>query len=136
MAATVGEDIAYAAVPALVVIAIAGALIRRSKGTDGARPATSSEDVEVTRSKTGLLALVAGDVVIISLAVMAAYKVTGAAQPAIISAAFSAVTAITAAFFGIRAASNTAAKAIEKMEELQEPKSPKDELQEPKSPPS
>jgi uncharacterized membrane protein len=118
MAITVGESIAYASVLALVVIAITGALIRPRKDAGGELPATSSEDVEVNRSKTGLLALVAGDVVIIGLAVMAAYKVTGAAQPAIISAAFSAVTALTAAFFGIRAASNTAAKAIEKMEEL------------------
>ncbi|MFF2792161.1 hypothetical protein ACFVT6_36315 [Streptomyces sp. NPDC058049] len=110
---SMGETIVFSSILALAVLGLAGALIYRGKN---ARTA-STGDVETLRSKTGLLALVAGDVVVLGVAVVAAYKTDGDTQAAVLSAAFSAVTAITASFFSIRAASNTAAKAIEKLEE-------------------
>ncbi|MEJ8644118.1 hypothetical protein WKI68_27875 [Streptomyces sp. MS1.HAVA.3] len=110
---TMGETILVAGILALGLLGIAGAIIYCRRHTKTATAA----DVETLRSTTGLLALVAGDVVILAVAVVAAYKLTSDAQVAIFSGAFSAVTAITASYFSIRAASNTAAKAMETLEE-------------------
>ncbi|GAA2919379.1 hypothetical protein GCM10011428_39570 [Streptomyces violaceus] len=104
-----GLTIAVVLAIALAVIAIAGAFlfVKKGAGTDSERA------IELVRSKTGFLAVVAGDLVVIGVAVLGAYKASDANQiVAVLTSSATAVTAITTSFFGIRAASNTAQKAI------------------------
>src|ERR1700722_16897214 len=79
-----------------------------------AQPASRSANptdngVQRTRSWTGMWVVLGGDVVIASGAGVAIWKVTGTANViAILSSAFTAVSTMTTAYFGIRTMSNTA----------------------------
>jgi hypothetical protein len=73
----------------------------------------NKKDVEIARSITGLGAVVAGDVAIAVAAIIALYEVannatSSTAVVSILTSAFTAIGTMTTAYFGIRAASNTA----------------------------
>jgi hypothetical protein len=70
--------------------------------------------VQRTRAWTGLLVVVAGDTLIAAAAIFGVYRLgKDAAQTvAILSSAFTAIGTMTAAYFGIRAATNTAQSAV------------------------
>jgi hypothetical protein len=74
----------------------------------------SDPGVERTRARTGLLAVVAGDVAIAVAAVLGiVYTARGSAPAAqiaaILSSGFTAIGTMTTAYFGIKSMSNTAA---------------------------
>ncbi|MET7475262.1 hypothetical protein ABZT17_12985 [Streptomyces sp. NPDC005648] len=70
--------------------------------------------VQTTRAWTGLVVVLIGDVGVALAAILIAWHLNDATQAvAILTSAFTAITAITTAFFGIRAASNTAQHAVE-----------------------
>jgi hypothetical protein len=72
--------------------------------------------VQKTRAWTGLWVVVFGDVAIAAIATFGAIKAGGGANVtqliAILSSAFTAIGTMTTAYFGIRAASNTAQSAV------------------------
>jgi hypothetical protein len=73
----------------------------------------NAASVERTRSVTGLMAVVVGDVAIAVAAIIALYEVasskgTSEAVVSILTSAFTAIGTLTTAYFGIKAASNTA----------------------------
>lgn len=80
----------------------------------GPKSGTSDIGVEKTRARTGLLAVVAGDVVIALAAIfgvifVARHSDSSASQiVSILSGAFTAVGTMTTAYFGIKSISNTA----------------------------
>ncbi|MFD9270909.1 hypothetical protein ACFWB1_25970 [Streptomyces goshikiensis] len=107
---TLGLWVAMIVAIALALIGIAGACIYVK---NPAKQEQHRNVLEVVRSKTGYLAVIAGDLVLIGVAVLGAYKTDDPNQAvAVLTSSATAVTAITTSFFGIRAASNTAAKAI------------------------
>ncbi|MEH0400746.1 hypothetical protein ACFY7V_34385 [[Kitasatospora] papulosa] len=68
--------------------------------------------VETVRSLAGLIAVLAGDAAI-ALAVVLSFGHLDANQGmSVLTAGFTSITAITTAYFGIKAASNTADRAI------------------------
>ncbi|NUR40916.1 MAG: hypothetical protein HOV73_12610 [Streptomyces sp.] len=70
--------------------------------------------VQTTRAWTGLLVVVVGDVGVALAATLVALHVTDDAQAvAILTSAFTAITAISTAYFGIRAAANAAQSAVD-----------------------
>ena len=74
----------------------------------------SDPGVERTRARTGLLAVVAGDVAIAIAAILgivytARGTAPGAQIAAILSSGFTAIGTMTTAYFGIKSMSNTAA---------------------------
>lgn len=80
---------------------------------DHADVGKNEKDIERTRSITGLLAVVTGDVAIAVAAIIALYEVTtnkasSSAVVSILTSAFTAIGTMTTAYFGIKAASNTA----------------------------
>ena len=79
----------------------------------------SEETVDKTRAWTGLYVVVGGDVAIMAAVVIALLKfadttvgASTAVLAAILSSAFSAIGTMTTAYFGIRASSNTAQRAV------------------------
>ena len=86
---------------------------------DGRRPRgkfnPSENALQRTRAWTGLLVVIAGDALIGGAATFGVIK-SGAASSAqsvaILSSAFTAISTMTAAYFGIRAATNTAQSAV------------------------
>jgi hypothetical protein len=77
----------------------------------------SENAVQRTRAWTGLLVVAVGDVAIVVAAVFGILKVAGSTTHAtsvvaILSSGFTAVGTMTTAYFGIRAASNTAQSSI------------------------
>jgi hypothetical protein len=72
--------------------------------------------VQKTRAWTGLWVVVFGDVAIAAIATFGVIKAGGGANItqliAILSSAFTAIGTMTTAYFGIRAASNTAQSAV------------------------
>jgi drug/metabolite transporter (DMT)-like permease len=74
-------------------------------------------DVQVIRSWTGLLVVVFGDAAVAAAAIWGVVKSTGTANAQLVSiltSAFTAIGAMTTAYFGIRAVSNTAQSAVER----------------------
>jgi hypothetical protein len=78
----------------------------------------TSGRVQIIRSWTGLLVVIFGDAAVAAAAIWGIAKAGGtenAQLVAILTSAFTAITAMTTAYFGIRAASNTAQSAVESM---------------------
>ncbi|MFC0600822.1 PepSY domain-containing protein [Streptomyces palmae] len=77
---------------------------------------SASEDrVQQLRSLTGLVAVIAGDAAITGAAIWAIHEAGGENREwvvSIVTAAFTSVVSITTAYFGIKAVTNTAARAI------------------------
>lgn len=76
-----------------------------------------NDPVERTRAWTGLWVVIGGDIAILAAAFAAVVKVSsdGGASTAIVSiltSAFTTVGTMTTAYFGIRAASNTAQSSL------------------------
>lgn len=70
--------------------------------------------VQTTRALTGLAVVLIGDVGVALAAILIAWHINDATQAvAILTSAFTAITAISTAYFGIRAATNTAQSAVE-----------------------
>jgi hypothetical protein len=85
--------------------------------TDEPPVVTTANEVQITRARVGLWMVVTGDTAIAIAAVLgiliAAGKTTAAATVvSILSSAFTAISTMTTAYFGIRAASNTAESSI------------------------
>lgn len=74
---------------------------------------TEGGATEEVRSMGGVFAVVAADAAMAIAAVWAASAVGGNNKAAIISSAVTGITAVTSAYFGIKAASNTAKNVIE-----------------------
>jgi hypothetical protein len=78
--------------------------------------------VQIIRSWTGLLVVIFGDAAVASAAIWGIVK-AGSTENAqlvsILTSAFTAIVAMTTAYFGIRAASNTAQSAVEAKEPAQ-----------------
>src|SRR6266511_2255714 len=75
----------------------------------------SENAVQRTRAWTGLLVVIAGDALIGGAAAFGVFKggdATSAQSVAILSSAFTAISTMTAAYFGIRAVTNTAQSAV------------------------
>jgi hypothetical protein len=82
-------------------------------------PAATDDEVQKVRAWTGLLVVAVGDVVIVVAAIVGIAHVSGSTNDtssvvAILSSAFTAVGTMTTAYFGIRAASNTAQSSMKK----------------------
>ncbi len=85
-------------------------------GNDGAANVGGgnvTEKVELTRARTGLLAVVTGDVVIVGASIFGLWKLSGhtaygSEMVSILTAAFTAVGTLTTAYFGIKSMANTA----------------------------
>lgn len=78
-------------------------------------PGTSDNDATVqrTRAWTGLYVVIAGDVAIAVAAIIAVYEISSDATSttaivSVLTSAFTAISTMTTAYFGIRAATNTA----------------------------
>jgi hypothetical protein len=76
------------------------------------------DSVELVKARTGLRAVIASDLAIIIATVVAITlgPESGELTP-LLTSAFTAITAITTAYFGIKAVSNTAATAMRKRDE-------------------
>ncbi|MFF4422215.1 hypothetical protein ACFY04_15755 [Streptomyces sp. NPDC001549] len=69
--------------------------------------------IQTTRAWAGLLVVLFGDIGIALAAILVALHLkTGSEAVAILTSAFTAITAMTSAYFGIRAAANTAQSAV------------------------
>jgi hypothetical protein len=84
----------------------------------GRRDLAASDDraVQRTRAWTGLLVVVGGDVAIAIAAILGIALLTNAtaeALVAILTSAFTAISSMTSAYFGIRAAANAAQGAVQ-----------------------
>ncbi len=78
-----------------------------------AEMAETQAKVQQTRSRTGLAAVVAGDVAIalaaiIAIVVLQSSGKASSAMVSILTSAFTAIGTMTTAYFGIKASSNTA----------------------------
>ncbi|MEV6114027.1 hypothetical protein AB0L59_16310 [Streptomyces sp. NPDC052109] len=72
-----------------------------------------NEKVEKTRSLTGCFAVLAGDLTITTAAVLGIWWTRDTRDSvAILSSAFTAVSSMTTAYFGIKGISNTAPRAV------------------------
>ncbi|GHG53944.1 hypothetical protein [Streptomyces griseocarneus] len=73
------------------------------------RPRNASDvELQKTRAWAGLLVVILGDAAIAIAAVWGVAGADGAQSAAILTSAFTAVSTMTTAYFGIRAATNTA----------------------------
>jgi arginine exporter protein ArgO len=82
-------------------------------------PVANDDEVQKVRAWTGLLVVAVGDVVIVVAAIIGIAHVSGSTNDAssvvaILSSGFTAVGTMTTAYFGIRAASNTAQSSMKK----------------------
>lgn len=73
----------------------------------------TDNDVQVVRARVGVTVVAVGDVVIVTVAIvatalMAAHNSSSASIVSVVTAAFTAIGTLTTAYFGIRATSNTA----------------------------
>ncbi|MFI9310815.1 hypothetical protein [Streptomyces triculaminicus] len=68
----------------------------------------SDVGLQKTRAWAGLAVVVLGDAAITLAAIWGVHSADGAAATAILTSAFTAVSTMTTAYFGIRAATNTA----------------------------
>ncbi|MEX2980699.1 hypothetical protein [Streptomyces sp. C36] len=68
----------------------------------------SDVGLQKTRAWAGLVVVVLGDAAITLAAIWGVHSADGAATTAILTSAFTAVSTMTTAYFGIRAATNTA----------------------------
>ncbi|MGK5741462.1 hypothetical protein [Micromonospora sp. URMC 103] len=79
-------------------------------------PTPSSNDVQKSRAIAGLLAVAIGDATIIAAAIVGLIVMDSASAEAqsvaILTSAFAAIGTMTTAYFGIRAATNTAQSSI------------------------
>ncbi|MFE0316580.1 MULTISPECIES: hypothetical protein [Streptomyces] len=95
-----------------VVLAVLGilAIIAKSSG---------DQQADVVRARTGVLAVIAGNVAILGIALWGAHKAGDDSTQlvAMLTSAFTAISAITTSFFGIRAVANTAARVLEREHE-------------------
>ncbi|MET7291606.1 hypothetical protein ABZS79_05535 [Streptomyces griseoloalbus] len=97
------------------------ALIAIVRYLASARPTKQGEErddsvTERSRVTAGFLAVMAGDGAIIGGVIVGLTKVSDSNQTvALLTSAFTAVTAITTAYFGIRAVSNTAQQAMKEI---------------------
>ncbi|WP_432052317.1 hypothetical protein [Streptomyces xiamenensis] len=80
---------------------------------DGGRTGRKEFSTDNCRTITGVTAVIVGDVVIGAVALIAVFHADGQAQAAFLASAFTAITGITTAYFGIKAVSNTAQKGLE-----------------------
>ena len=75
---------------------------------------TQQAEVEQTRARAGLAAVVFGDIVIALATILAVYHfasgkdASNTAMVSVLTSAFTAIGTMTTAYFGIKAASNTA----------------------------
>lgn len=82
--------------------------------TDPLDPTVQSEeptvplDLQKARTKAGLLVIICGDLAITLAAIVGVIFAGGAQAAAVLTSAFTAVSTMTTAYFGIRAVSNTA----------------------------
>jgi hypothetical protein len=88
-------------------------------GRDSPNVVISEEAVDKTRAWTGLYVVVGSDVAIMATVVIALFKfadttvdASTAVLAAILASAFSAIGTMTTAYFGIRASSSTAQRAV------------------------
>jgi len=92
----------------------------------GARP--TDNDVQKTRAWTGLLVVLGGDAAIAAAAIWGVVKFAGSQNAAlvasILTSSFTAIGTLTAAYFGIRAASNTAQSMVAAAPRQTTPKTP------------
>jgi hypothetical protein len=88
-----------------------------SKGRRGAPLGPETARVERTRAWVGLLVVVVGDVTIVVATVVGVLVIhgsaAGTATVSVLTSAFTAISTMTTAYFGIRAASNTAQRSIQ-----------------------
>jgi hypothetical protein len=95
-----------------------GAPAEDTAASDTPAPAGSTFDpAEKTRAWTGLLVVVVGDVAIalggiVGVAYTASHAASSSTMVAILTAAFTAISTMTTAYFGIRSMSNTAQASI------------------------
>jgi hypothetical protein len=78
----------------------------------------TENDVQRTRAWTGLLVVLLGDVAVATSAIWGIVEVGDTANGqlvAILTSGFTAITAMTTAYFGIRAATNAAQAAVNKL---------------------
>ncbi|MEV0170671.1 hypothetical protein AB0I00_06025 [Streptomyces sp. NPDC050803] len=68
--------------------------------------------VQTTRAWTGLIVVIISDIGIALAAILVAIDVGRSEAVAILTSAFTAITAISTAYFGVRAATNTAQSAV------------------------
>jgi hypothetical protein len=85
--------------------------------TSGVGATNTQASTEKTRSWTGLIAVVIGDVAILAMAIAGVGIIrestgTSSSIVAILTSAFTAIGTLTTAYFGIRAAANTAQTSI------------------------
>ncbi|WP_314246605.1 hypothetical protein [Streptomyces sp. DSM 40907] len=71
-----------------------------------------SKAIQTTRAWAGLLVVLFGDIGIALAAILVALHLKGSEAVAVLTSAFTAITAMTSAYFGIRAAANTAQSAV------------------------
>lgn len=80
---------------------------------DATRRAEMDADTDRARSWTGLGAVLGSDAAIVVAAVWGmSWATDGNQVVALLTSAFTAITAITTAYFGVKAAANTAQRAI------------------------
>jgi hypothetical protein len=88
-----------------------------SKGRSGSALGPETARVERTRAWVGLLVVVVGDATIVVATVVGVLVIhgnaAGTATVSILTSAFTAISTMTTAYFGIRAASNTAQRSIQ-----------------------
>ncbi|MEU6979044.1 hypothetical protein [Streptomyces sp. NPDC046371] len=111
----------------LVVAAVSLFMVRKGRGGEQ----QEDRDPDAFRSATGLIAVVASDLAIVVAGIwgLANLGKNGEHVVPILTSAFTAVTAITTAYFGIKAVANTAREAIgaEARARLQGPAGPQGE---------
>ncbi len=75
---------------------------------------SKDDKVQTTRAWAGLLVVLIGDLGIAVAAILVATRTNlGTEAVAILTSAFTAIASITTAYFGIRAAANTAQSAVD-----------------------
>jgi hypothetical protein len=82
-----------------------------ARAPETAAESAADADVQKTRARTGLYVVIGGDVTIALAAILGIGLTSGAGSDqvvAILASAFTAISSMTSAYFGIRAASNTA----------------------------
>jgi hypothetical protein len=90
--------------------------VASTRSADEAAVGIAEASMQKTRSWTGLIVVVGGDVTI-ALAAILGLSLTSKADSdqlvAILTSAFTAISSMTSAYFGIRAASNTAQSSVQ-----------------------
>ncbi|MFD7509186.1 hypothetical protein ACFV5N_07540 [Streptomyces sp. NPDC059853] len=87
------------------------------EAVDGGRTRRKEFSTDNLRTIAGVAAVIVGDAVIGAVALVAVFHTDGQAQAAFLASAFTAITGITTAYFGIKAVSNTAQRGLERAKE-------------------